>query len=673
MQYEQRAPGDRVPLPKPSIDTGMGLERVAAVLQGRHDNYEIDLFQRLIARSVELTGAPYEGERRPSHKVIADHLRASAFLLADGVMPSNEGRGYVLRRIMRRGMRHAHLLGAERPLLWRLVPTLVGEMGDAFPELRRAEALVSEVLKLEETNFRRTLERGLRLLDEATAGLGPGAALPGETAFRLYDTYGFPLDLTQDALRAQGRAVDLAGFETAMERQREAARASWRGSGAVAVEPVWFEIREELGATEFLGYETLKAEGTAVALVVDGRRVEAADAGSELMLVANQTPFYGESGGQQGDSGTIRSGNVTMAVTDTRKLFGDLHVHVGRLTGGPLRIGAVLDLRVDDLRRERLRRSHSATHLLHAALRRHLGRHVAQKGSLVAPDRLRFDFSHTKPVAGDELIAIEEEVNRFIRQNSDVTVRIMDREAAIASGAMALFGEKYGDEVRVVSMGERDDGKPYSVELCGGTHVRRTGDIALCRLIGEGAVASGIRRVEALTGEAALDEIRRERRLLAEAAVTVRAPPAELPARVAALVEERRRLEREVAELRQRLASGGAVGAPPVKQLGAIRFAGRTLAGVPPKDLRGTADAIRKELGSGVVALVGVNDGKAAVVVSVSDDLTGRVSAVELVRKGVAAVGGKGGGGRADFAQGGGPDGAAAGRALAAIEAALAG
>ncbi|HMR34588.1 MAG TPA: alanine--tRNA ligase, partial [Geminicoccaceae bacterium] len=671
MQFEQRAPGDRIPLPKPSIDTGMGLERIAAVLQGKHDNYDIDLFQRLIARSVELTGAPFEGDRRPSHKVIADHLRASAFLLADGVMPSNEGRGYVLRRIMRRGMRHAHLLGATEPLMWRIVPTLVAEMGEAYPELRRAEALVTEVLKLEETNFRRTLERGLKLLDEATAEMPQGAPLPGETAFRLYDTFGFPLDLTEDALRGLGRSVDRAGFDAAMEKQREAARASWRGSGSVAIEPVWFEVRESVGATEFLGYETTRAEAQAVALVVDGRRVDEALDGAELMLVANQTPFYGESGGQQGDTGIIRAGNVTMTVTDTRKLFGDLYVHVGRLAGGPLRAGALLDMQVDELRRARLRRAHSATHLLHAALRGHLGTHVAQKGSLVAPDRLRFDFSHTRPMTADELAAVEDEVNAYVRQNGPVTIRVMDREGAIKSGAMALFGEKYGDEVRVVSMGEAPGGT-YSVELCGGTHVGRTGDIAFCKVLGEGAVASGIRRVEALTGEAALDEVRKEQRLLVEAANALKATPTELPARVQALLDERRRLEREVADLRQKLATGGGTG-PGVKQVGSIRFAGRTLDGVPPRDLRGTADALRKELGSGVVTLVAVNDGKAAVVVSVTEDLVGRLSAVDLLHKAVAAVGGKGGGGRPDFAQGGGPDGSAAASALAAVEEALAG
>ena len=675
MQYEQVTPDERVPLPRPSIDTGMGLERLAAVLQGHHDNYDIDLFRRLIERTVELTRTPFAGDRRPSFKVIADHLRSSAFLIADGVMPSNEGRGYVLRRIMRRGMRHAHLLGAQEPLLWRIVPTLVLEMGKAYPELERAEALIGEVLKLEETSFRRTLERGLGLLDEATRTLPQDVPLPGETAFKLYDTYGFPIDLTQDALRAQGRTVDLGGFDAAMARQREEARKSWRGSGAAATERVWFEIREEFGATEFLGYATGRAEGQALAIVVDGARVGRAEPGQEIMLVTNQTPFYGESGGQIGDTGTIRSGEAVIDVTDTRKLLGDLHVHVGRLGGAPLRPGAVLEMRIDELRRARLRRAHSATHLLHAALRRHLGSHVTQKGSLVAPDRLRFDFAHAKPLSAEELAAIEAEVNAFVRANEPVTVRLMSRDDAIASGAMALFGEKYGDEVRVVSMGTSPDGIAYSVELCGGTHARRTGDIALCKMLAESAVASGIRRVEALTGEAALDHVRAEEALLGEVAAAVKAAPADAPARIQALLEEKRKLEREVAELRQKLVTGSMGGSPGsgqgVKQLGRIRFAGRTLEGVPAKELRGTADAIRKDLGSGVVALVSVNDGKAAVVVSVSEDLIGSVDAVSLLQRGVAAVGGKGGGGRPDFAQGGGPDGAAAAAALAAIEAGL--
>ncbi|MCX7630847.1 MAG: alanine--tRNA ligase [Geminicoccaceae bacterium] len=672
MQFEQIDKNTRVPLPKPSIDTGMGLERVAAVLQGKHDNYEIDLFQRIIAKSVELTGTPFEGGKRPSHKVIADHLRAAAFLIADGVMPSNEGRGYVLRRIMRRGMRHAHLLGVEEPLLWRLVPTLVAEMGQAYPELARAEALIQEVLKLEETNFRRTLERGLHLLEEETAKLPPGAPLPGEVAFKLYDTYGFPLDLTEDALRAQGRKVDRAGFETAMARQKAAARAAWKGSGEAAIAPVWFEIREETGGTDFLGYVTTRALGRCVALVKDGARVDRAEAGEEIWLVANQTPFYGEAGGQVGDTGIIRTAGALLEVADTKKVLGDLVIHRCRVDSGAIRVGDDLDLRVDEARRAKLRRAHSATHLLHAALRRHLGPHVAQKGSLVAPDRLRFDFSHPKPVSEEELAIVEREVNHFVRQNDAVSVRLMAREEAIASGAIALFGEKYGEEVRVVAMGREEDGRPYSVELCGGTHVERTGDIGFVKLVSEGAVAAGIRRVEAVTGEAAFDLVQSEHRVLEELAQLLKAGIPDLPARIAGLLEERRKLERELAETRRKLLTGAGVRGDGIRLVGDLKLAARIVEGVPPKELRGTADALKKEIGSGVVALVGVNEGKAAVVVSVTPDLVGRLDAVRLVRAGVEAVGGHGGGGRPDFAQGGGPDASKAAEALAAIERALA-
>jgi alanyl-tRNA synthetase len=671
MQYEQVTPDRRVDLPRPSIDTGMGLERVAAVLQGKHDNYEIDLFQRLIRKSVELTGTDFAGAKAPSHKVVADHLRASAFLVADGVMPSNEGRGYVLRRIMRRGMRHAHLLGAAEPLLWRMVPTLVAEMGKAFPELGRAEALIAEVLKLEETSFRRTLERGLGLLEEETARLPSGAALSGEAAFKLYDTFGFPLDLTQDALRAQGRTVELEGFERAMEHQREEARRSWRGSGSHAIDPIWFEIREKVGATEFLGYETVRAEGKAVALVRDGRSVERAGDGETVMLVANQTPFYGESGGQMGDTGIIEAGDATLRVTDTQKYLGDLFVHVCEVSGGEVVVGRILDMRVDDARRRQLRRAHSATHLLHAALRHHLGTHVTQKGSLVAPDRLRFDFSHPKPMTVEELALVEREVNFYLRQNDAVSIRLMARDDAIGAGAMALFGEKYGDEVRVVTMGRKEENAPYSVELCGGTHAGRTGDIALFEIAGESGVAAGIRRIEALTGEAALEEQLDRRAMLGGIADQLKVPTGEVPRRVQDLIQERRRLERELAEARRKLVTGEGGAALRFKSVGTVRLAAQVLEGVPARELRGTADALKKELGSGVVALVSVNDGKAAVVVSVTADLKDRIDAVDLVRQGVAAVGGSGGGGRPDFAQGGGPDGARAGAALAAIESAL--
>ena len=670
MQYEQIAPDQRENLPRPSIDTGMGLERMAAILQGVHSNYDTDLFKRLIGVSAELTSTQPTG---PSHKVIADHLRACSFLLADGVMPSNEGRGYVLRRIMRRGMRHAHLLGAKEPLMYRLVPTLVSEMGQAFPELGRAEPMITEILKLEETRFRETLERGLRLLDDATANLAEGGRLEGETAFKLYDTYGFPLDLTQDALRERGMTVDTDGFNAAMERQKAEARASWKGSGQQAEERVWFELRDAHGASEFLGYELESADGVIEAIVVDGKPVEQASAGSDVMVITNQTPFYGESGGQVGDEGTIKVGDAVVRVSDTQKKAGDLWVHIGKLEGGDIAVGDAGHLEVDAARRACIRRAHSATHLLHAALRRHLGDHVAQKGSLVAPDRLRFDISHPKAVAAEELAIVEAEVNTFLRQNDETSIRVMAQEDAIKSGAMALFGEKYGDEVRVVSMGKEPDGRTTSVELCGGTHVGRTGDIALFKIVSEAAVAAGVRRIEALTGEAALNHVNEEERLLLDVAAAMKVKPKDLPARFLSLVEERRDLEREIQKLRQQLATGGGGETQDVKQVGDIRFAAKKLDDIPAKELRGVADAVLKQLGSGVATVISTNDGKAALVVSVSPDLKDRINAVDLVRTGVAELGGKGGGGRPDFAQGGGPDGQAADAAIGAIERNLAG
>ncbi len=667
MQFEQIAAGEREPLPSPSIDTGMGLERIAAVLQGVHDNYEIDLFQRLIEASVRLTGVPATGTHRPSHKVIADHLRASSFLIADGVTPSNEGRGYVLRRIMRRAMRHAHMLGAREPLLWQLVPVLIEEMGDAFPELGRATTNIEEWLKLEEINFKRTLERGLNLLEEELADIPESDPLPGETAFKLYDTFGFPLDLTQDALRERNREVDLDGFDRAMARQREAARKTWKGSGADGVPPIWFELRESHGATEFLGYQTEQAGARVLALIVEDQAVNHAGRDTEVELIVNQTPFYGESGGQIGDTGTIEGEDAVLDVTDTKKVFGDLWIHVCRVREGAVRVGDAVTMRVDSGRRVRLRRAHSATHLLHKALRNHLGDHVAQRGSLVAPDRLRFDFSHAKPLTREELDQVEREANAFARQNDKVDVRVMGRDEAIKGGAMALFGEKYGDEVRVVTMGLEPSGRPYSVELCGGTHVNRTGDIALIRLTNEGAVASGIRRIEALTGEAALADIGSTQEVLEITARALKVQPEEVPSRVQSLLEDRRRLERDLANLRQQIARGGVGPSESVGAAGDIAFTGRTLEGVPAKELRATADAIKKEMGSGVVALVSEFEGKAAVVVSISNDLVSRLNAVDLVKQGVTKLGGKGGGGRADFAQGGGPDVSQAKAALKAI------
>jgi alanyl-tRNA synthetase len=684
MQYEQRGPGDRVALPKPSIDTGMGLERISAVLQGTHDNYEIDLFRALIAASVEATGVPAEGKNLPSHKVIADHLRASSFLIADGVLPSNEGRGYVLRRIMRRAMRHAHLLGAREPLMYRLVPALVREMGQTYQELHRAEPLISETLKLEETRFRKTLERGLGLLDEATGKLGMGQTLAGDVAFRLYDTYGFPLDLTQDALKARGIGVDIKGFDAAMERQRAEARKAWAGSGEAATEGVWFELRERLGATEFLGYDTENAEGEIRALIKDGKSVNELRAGESGAIVLNQTPFYGESGGQIGDRGVIRTANGRFSVTDTQKRAGDLFVHLGTVASGPIKVGEGAELEIDHARRTAIRSNHSATHLVHEALRQVLGTHVAQKGSYVGPDRLRFDFSHTKPMSSEEIERVEATANAQVLQNAPVETRLMSLEDARETGAMALFGEKYGDEVRVVSMGRATPvagkaNRAWSIELCGGTHVRQTGDIGLVRIVSESASASGVRRIEALTGEGARSYLAGQDQRLRETAALLRAKVEDVPERVRILLEEKRQLERQLADAKRAAAlGGGTTGAGAagngtagggVKEIGGVKLMARTLRGVSAKDLRGVIDDGKKQLGSGVVAIVGIGeDGKASIAVGVTSDLASKLSAVDLVKAGAEAVGGKGGGGRPDMAQAGGPDGARAAEAIIAIE-----
>ena len=675
MQFERHADGREENLPKPSIDTGMGLERIAAVLQGVHDNYDVDLFRTLISASEELTGRKAEGGDAPAHRVIADHLRASSFLIADGVAPSNEGRGYVLRRIMRRAMRYAHGLGARDPLLTRLAPLLISEMGGAFPELGRAEPLIVETLKSEEEKFRSLLERGLKLLDEELAKLPSDAALPGEAAFRLYDTYGFPLDLTQDALRREGRTVDTAGFDAAMQAQRDAARAAWAGSGDAADEGVWFDLRTEHGATEFLGYIHDEAEGVVQAILRGGERVERAEAGDAVEIIVNQTPFYAESGGQAGDGGVITSDSgLRLAIEDVKKRAGALHGHIGTVEAGGVAVGDNVQLASDVDRRDRTRSNHSATHLVHAALREVLGDHVAQKGSLVAADRMRFDFTNPKPVSADEIAEIERRVNAVVRQNGLVETRVMPYDDAIEAGAIALFGEKYDDDVRVLTMGEALDGSgaAYSVELCGGTHVRRVGDIALFKIVSESAVSAGVRRIEVLTGEAARRHLEAQADIARMAAEALKVPAAELAARVETLTAERKKLERELAEAKKALAlGGGAGGASPSTEkpveIAGIRYAGRVLEGVAPKDLRGLVDETKKSIGSGVAAFIGVNDGKAALAVGVTEDLTDRLSAVDLVRVGAEAVGGKGGGGRPDMAQAGGPDGARAADAVQAI------
>jgi len=692
MQFEQAAGEIVSELPKKSIDTGMGLERIAAVLQGVHDNYDTDTFKALIEASEELTRTKAEGDQKASHRVIADHLRASGFLVADGVLPANEGRGYVLRRIMRRAMRHAHLLGSKEPLMHRLVPALVAEMGAAYPELVRAQPLLEQVLAQEETRFRQTLANGLKLLDEATAHMGEGGTLPGETAFKLYDTYGFPYDLTEDALRARGLKVDREGFDQAMERQKAAARAAWKGSGERASDDLWFDLAEEFGSTEFTGYSGDEGEGVVLAIVNDGKRVESAAAGDLVDILPNQTPFYGESGGQIGDTGKLSSiKGFVGEVQDTLKQLGRLHVLRTKVAAGEVSVGETIHQAVDAERRDRVRANHSATHLLHAALRRHLGTHVTQKGSLVAPDYFRFDFSHPKALTREEIEAIEAEVNAQIRSNEPVTTRLMTPDEAIAAGAMALFGEKYGDEVRVLSMGKSlplpsaGEGQAgaagqgeartdYSVELCGGTHVRALGDIQLLKIVSESAVSAGVRRIEALTGEAARRWLTDREQRLREAAAALKSSPDEVPARVAALVEERRRLERELADARKALAMGGGSArseAAAPEEVNGHKFLGQVVEGFDPKGLRAAVDEMKKRLGSGIGALVAVNDGRASVAVGVTDDLAGQISAVELVKAAVAALGGQGGGGRPDMAQGGGPDGSRANDALTAVRNAL--
>ncbi|MCV2870538.1 alanine--tRNA ligase [Defluviimonas sp. WL0002] len=677
MQFEQFEDGSRRDLENQSIDTGMGLERIGALLQGKHDNYDTDLMRSLIEASAHATSTDPDGKGKIHHRVIADHLRSTSFLIADGVMPSNEGRGYVLRRIMRRAMRHAHLLGAQDPLMHRLVPALVRQMGTAYPELQRAQALIEETLKLEETRFKQTLDRGLRLLDDELSRLGEGQPLPGAAAFKLYDTYGFPLDLTQDALREMGRTVDVAGFDHAMEEQKAKARAAWAGSGETRDAAIWFDLAEKHGPTEFLGYDTETAEGQIVALVADGKETGAAASGAKIQIVVNQTPFYAESGGQVGDTGLIRTETGMATVTDTRKSAG-VFIHIAEVSEGEIARGQPAKLEVSHGRRAAIRSNHSATHLLHEALRRSLGDHVAQRGSLNAEDRLRFDFSHSKALSSQELSGVEEEVNNFIRQNTPVETRIMTPDDARGLGAQALFGEKYGDEVRVVSMGrlsgsgKGQEGDVYSLELCGGTHVRRTGDIGAFVLLGDSASSAGVRRIEALTGQAALDFLRAQDTRLGETALALKAQAADVPARVRALLDERKALQNEVAQLRRELAmGGGASGGPEIKEINGVKFIPQVVSGVSGKDLPALVDELKARVGSGAVLVVADTGGKAAVAAGVTEDLTARLSAVEIVKAAAEALGGKGGGGRPDMAQAGGADVSKAGEAVKAAEAVI--
>ena len=677
MQFDQHEPGKRELLPKPSIDTGMGLERLSAVLQGKHDNYEIDLMRTLIEASAEESGVSADGDQAVSHRVISDHLRACSFLIADGVLPSNEGRGYVLRRIMRRAMRHAHMLGCKDPLMHRLVPVLVTEMGQAFSELSRAQLLISETFKLEEDRFKQTLDRGLKLLEDETSRLGEGQNLSGAVAFRLYDTFGFPIDLTEDILRGQGRSVDIKAFNNSMEEQRQLARQAWSGSGEAATDDVWFDVNDISGASEFLGYETDVAEGVIASIIVKNEIVNRAEIGDEVALVLNQTPFYGESGGQMGDTGTLISNEgCEIRVTDTQKKLGTLYVHYGKVFQKPINVGDVVELQVDALRRDRLRANHSATHLLHQALRTQLGEHVTQKGSLVAPNRLRFDISQPKPISPEELSAVEDLVNKRIGLNSPVETLLMSPDNAIQAGALALFGEKYGDEVRVVTMGgsiDIDDGinngKNFSTELCGGTHVNNTGEIGLFTIVSESGVSSGVRRIEALTGIDARRHFEEQTKLLNSTANILKSSPADVPMRVSQVLEERRKLERELEETRRKLVTNGNTSVEtPHKDINGIKYIGRSLTDIPPRELKSMVDDLKSQLGSGIVVIIGIYDGKGSIVVGVTNDLIKQVSAVDLVRLGVEALGGKGGGGRPDMAQGGGPDIAKVSNALTSIE-----
>lgn len=678
MQFEQMASGERIDLPAPSVDTGMGIERIAAIMQGKHDNYDIDIFRALIEHSADITGiAPDDAKQAASHRVIADHLRCASFLIADGVLPSNEGRGYVLRRIMRRGMRHAHMLGAQDPMMYKLFPTLLAKMGAAYPELRRAESLITETLQMEETRFKKTLDRGLKLLDEETANLGSGKKFPGDVAFKLYDTYGFPVDLTQDALRAHNIAVDMDAFNACMEKQRADARKAWKGSGDTATEKLWFDLLDEIKPSEFLGYNDHVAEAEILAIIKDGQKVTSLKKGEEAQIITNQTPFYGESGGQVGDTGTIKTASGGLfKVTDTQKQLGKLFVHIGACDKGSLAVGDTVEMAIDRARRDAIRANHSATHLLHAALREHLGTHVTQKGSVVDENRLRFDISHPKALTAGEIRHIEDHVNQEIWANTEVSTRLMPQDEAIEAGAMALFGEKYDDEVRVLTMGTTGpDGKPFSIELCGGTHVRRTGDIGLFKITGESAVSAGVRRLEAVTRQGAFEMLRDNSNRLQNMAGLLGATTEQAADQAQKLLQDKRALEKQVTDIRRQMATGGGSTANDGnegKDIGGVKFIAKVLDGFPPKDLKPMADDLKKRLGSGVVALVATNEGKASIVVGVTDDLTDRLNAVDLVKLGAEALGGKGGGGRPDMAQAGGPNADTANDAVSAIEKSLA-
>lgn len=661
MQFDQVDETTREPLPCPCIDTGMGLERMAAVLQGVQNNFDIDLFKDLIASTEEIYKKKAEGDLLSSFRVIADHIRACAFLIADGVMPSNEGRGYVLRRIMRRAMRHGHALGAREPKMFALATTLASAMGDAFPELKRASTAISSAIEQEESRFQDALGRGLVLLENELSNLSDSKRLPGEVAFKLYDTYGFPIDMTEDLLRTKGIEVDIAGFEKSMENQRENSRKSWNETGQNSGDKVWFKIKEVNGSTEFVGYDRLESQSELVAIIQNGENVQELKAGEDAVLCFSQTPFYAESGGQAGDHGIIRfDSGASFIVKDVLKKANELHAHVGKIVEGKIRLGELATLDVNGDRRTRIKANHSATHLMHTALRNVLGSHVVQKGSLVEEDRLRFDFSHPTGVSAIEIEAIEDQVNAVIRQNVATMTSLSSPEEAVAAGALALFGDKYDDEVRVLTMGLALDNPriPYSVELCGGTHVERTGDIGLFTITSESGVATGIRRIEAVTGENALTYLRSQARIATDIAAQLKIPLKNVNSRVTALIKDKRLLERELADVKKKLVvspdASSQVSKPEL--VNGVKLVAKIFDGVGGKALRELIDEEKAALKSGIVALVSRVDGKVALSVGVTKDLTDKISAVDLVRAASAEVGGKGGGGRPDMAQAGGSD-----------------
>jgi len=664
-QFEDLPDGSRINLKRPSIDTGMGLERIAAILQGVHSNFDTDMFKHIIKEIADIANTDPQGPLQASHNVIADHLRSISFLIADGVLPSNEGRGYVLRRIMRRAMRHAYLLGVKEPMIYKLLPVLQKEMGEAYPELYARENLIRETIAIEEERFGRTLDKGMKLLDDEVAKLASGSKLSGETAFKLYDTYGFPLDLTQDALKSKNIEVDVDGFNACMEKQKAEARKNWAGSGDEGVAKVWYGIQDKCGASEFLGYNTLKSDAEVKALVQNNNEVNEVTSGT-FELVANQTPFYGECGGQVGDVGMITSKNFTAEVVDCKRKLNDVFVHVCELKSGTVKVGDFASFEVDAANRARICANHSVTHLAHKALKMVLGDHVAQKGSMVEAGRMRFDISHPKQVTAEQIKQVEDIVNEQIRKDLPVSTVIMNKDEAVKLGAMALFDEKYAEDVRMVTMG--DEKAPFSRELCGGTHVRSTGNIGYFHVLSESAVAAGVRRLECVTGIGADNYVREIEHKLHDAADSLKTNINDLQARIANMLEERRKMEAEIFNLKKSLAAGAGSAKEEVEMVNGVKFVGKLVPDTHPKELKAFVDDIMQKIGSGVVVLCSDKDGKASVVVGVSQDLTSKNNAVDMVRVAAGVLGGQGGGGRPDMAQAGGSDTGKINEAIAKVK-----